>query len=234
MVAVIPGVPEFGVVDLFDPALDARERDDSFRDYSVIHAHYFPSYPHVLEDISIHLATEVPPDGEIVHAWLLSRDGKPVGIWNFNVNVRTGVVLMLFGAIHRHARIDLPREYLPRLIGYLLGICEAEAHGLGFSLHAAILESDVHHLRRWESCGFTVVDSEYREPIHGAHWPNFGDLAFFEDYSACVLPIDAGHAKSRADLAKMCLRALLIDHYRLPENHPNVEASLRRAEAIRS
>lgn len=234
MVAVIPGVPEFGIVDLFDPTLDALEREGRFREYSAIHADYFPSYSHVLDDISAQLATEVLPDGEIVHAWLLSRDGRPVGIWNFNVNVRTGVVLMLFGAIHRHARVDLPREYLPRLIDHLLGVCETEAHRLGFALHAAILESDDHHLRRWESCGFTVVDSEYREPVHGAHWPLFGELSFFEDYSACVLPIDAGHGKSIADLAEMSLSALLIDHYRLPANHPTVEASLGRAGVFRS
>jgi hypothetical protein len=229
MHTTIPLVPEFGVVDLLDPRLTVTERGQLFEDYAAIHRYYFPSYPHVMEDLEHYAVTGQRPTGEIVHAWLVFREQRPVGVWNFHVNRDSGVLMMLFGAIHREARQDLPREYLPRLVDFLIEQCIAEAHDHGFALQVAILESDEGHVARWTSCGFHVVDHEYREPRHGIHWAKSGEPTFFDDYSACVMPIDAGIGRPIGELGELAVRTLLIDHYRLPAGHPSVVESLARA-----
>jgi hypothetical protein len=234
MFTIVPGVPEFGVVDLFNSQLSDTEREEVFDAVVEVHSEYFPSYAHVLADFRTQVETNTSPPGERVHEWLVMRDGKPAGVWTMNVNPSEGIVMMLFGAIHRDARIDLPREYLPRLVNFLLGLCIEEAHELGFELIAAILESDAERLPRWESCGFFVADPDYREPKHGIHWAEFGDPEFYSDYSACVMAIDAGIGLPAKEIASIAIRTLLVDHYHLPSDHEAVISSLQRASQVGS
>lgn len=225
----VPGVPEFSIVDLFDASLAATEREGVFVEVARMMHAYFPSYGHVVEDFRQQLESAVPPRNEFVHAWLVIRDGEACGLWVMNINSLSGVIMMLFGAIHRNARIDLPREYLPRLVGFMHQLCLVEATAHDFSIFGVILESAERHLNRWRSCGFFVVDGEYREPKHGVHWAEFGPPDFYMDYSACVLPIAEGLRLSRADVGQLCLDTLLVEHYGLPREHPVVVASLTRA-----
>jgi len=229
----VEGVSEYTVVDLFDPQLSEIEREEVFEACIAIHSEYFPSYPHVIEELQDHLLSHVPPRGERVHAWLVVRDEEPVGLWVMNINAKNGIVMMLFGSIHRWARIDLPREYLTHLVNFLLSLCVAEAHNRDEKIYAAILESDTGHIARWVSHGFFVADPEYQEPQHGSRWSEFGDLKFFDAYSACVFPIDAGIGMSEEVLAKIALSTLLVDHYLLPEDHQAVVSSLQRGTQLR-
>ena len=228
----VEGVPEYKVVDLFDPQLSDIEREQVFEACIAIHSEYFPSYPHVIEELRDQLQSNVPPRGERVHAWLVIREEDPVGLWVMNINVKNGIVMMLFGSIHRWARIDLPREYLTHLVNFLLGLCVAEAHKEQGRLCAAVLESDAGHVARWTSHGFFIADPEYREPRHGSRWSEFGDLKFFDEYSACVFRIDEGIGMPNEVLAKIALTTLLVDHYLLPEDHQAVVSSLQRGTQI--
>lgn len=228
----VPGVPEFWIVDLFDARLVASERDSIMVEVADIMHEYFPSYAHVVEDFERQLESSVPPKDELVHVWLVIRDGIACGVWVMNVNSVTGVIMMLFGAIHRQARIDLPREYLSKLVGFMHELCLIEAKGYDFTVFGVILESAERHIDRWESCGFFVADDEYREPKHGIHWAAFGPPDFYDDYSACVLPIAEGTRLQRAELGQMCLETLLIEHYGLPKEHPAVMGSLARARNL--
>ncbi len=232
MLTPIPQVPEFSVIDVLDPVLSESEREPLLDTLAVVHNGFFPDYSHVLEDLRSQLRTGQPPEGEIVHAWLVFRQGEPVGEWIFNLNVRHGVVMMLFGGIDRDARRGLAREYLEQFVNFLLDVCVQEANQLGFEVYATVLESDAHLIERWQSCGFILADPEYREPIHGIHWKEFGDLAFFDDYSAMLLPIGAGVGLPASELATRCLSALLIDHYGLPPEHESVVGSLQRAARL--
>ena len=226
--AQVPLVPEFSIVDLFDVRLEVDERDVVVHEVAGLMRTYFPSYDHVVEDFRRQLVSGEPPEDEVVHTWLVMRNGQACGVWVMNINAVTGVIMMLFGAIHRQARIDLPREYLPRLVGFMHELCIAEATAEGFSIVGVILESAEHHLARWQSCGFFVADPEYREPKHGIHWPNFGSPDFYEDYAACVLPIGTGNQMSKAELGILCLETLMIEHYGLPREHEVVISSLAR------
>jgi hypothetical protein len=151
------------------------------------------------------------------------------GLWVTHINTVTGVIMMLFGAIHQQARANLPREYLARLVGFMNQLCISEAKAHGFSIMGVILESEEHYLARWESCGFFVADREYREPKHGIFWAEFGPLEFYDDYSACVLPLGDGVLQPKSDIAHRCLTTLMLEHYRLPRDHEFVQGSLRRA-----
>lgn len=228
----VPRVPEFWIIDLFDARLTASERECIMVEVADIMHEYFPSYAHVVEDFERQLASGFPPKDEFVHAWLVIRDGQACGLWVMNVNAVTGVIMMLFGAIHRQARIDLPREYLPNLVGFMHELCLIEARAHGFPVFGVILESAERHINRWQSCGFFVADEEYREPKHGVHWPAFGNPDFYEDYSACVLPIAEGVPLLRAELGQLCLETLLIEHYGLPRDHEVVMGSLARARNL--
>ena len=232
MLTPVPQVPEFSVIDVLSRDLSETERAPLLEALAEVHGSFFPGYPHVLEDLRVQLRTGQPPEGEIVHAWLVFREGEPVGEWIFNLNVRHGVVMMLFGGIERDARRGLEREYLDNFMVFLLDICVHEANELGIEVYATVLESDAYLIERWKSCGFILADPEYREPIHGIHWKEFGDLAFFDDYSAMLLPIGAGVGLPASELATRCLSALLIDHYGLPADHESVVGSLQRAARL--
>lgn len=229
----VEGVPEFTVVDALAVDLSAAEQRELLGDLSAIHGRYFPSYPHVVREFEQQVLTGDHPPGERVHAFLVQRDGAPVGEWVMAVDRRAGVIMMLFGAIHREARIDLDRGYLVRLVDDLLGRCVAAAADDGEDIVAVILESDGPHLGRWHELGFFTADPDYREPIHGRHWPQHGEPAFFDRYAACVRPWGRGMGMARSVLAERALTALLVDHYGMPADHPQVVRSLAAAAALR-
>ncbi len=218
----IEGVPEFTVVDALAADMSAAEHHELLAQLAPIHGRYFPSYPHVLEELEQQVLTGESPSGERVHAFVVFRDGLPVGEWVMAVDRRAEVVMMLFGAIHREARIDLDRGYLIRLVDALLERCAAAAADEGEDIVAVILESDGPHLARWHELGFFTADADYHEPIHGRHWPEHGEPAFFDRYSACVRPWGRGEQMARSVLAERALSALLVDHYGLPADHPQV------------
>lgn len=222
-------VPEYWIVDAIDPQLARADRERLLADLIPIHAQYFPSYPHVIDELVEQARSGEYPAGERVHGWLVYRDGKPVGEWIMNVNLDRGIVMMLFGAIHREARIDLDREYLLRLVDFMLQKVDDIARAAGEELVGIILEADGPHIPRWIEAGFFIADSDYREPIGGRGWGVDGDARFFEAYSACVRPWGAGLDVPCSDVAERALSALLIDHYGLPADHPQVVRSLSAA-----
>ena len=225
----VPLVPEFSIVDVLDSRWEKTVGEGMLVLAAEIMKEYFPSYDHVVTDLARQLATGIPPENELVHAWLVFRDGQVCGLWVTHINTVTGVIMMLFGAIHQQARANLPREYLARLVGFMNQLCISEAKAHGFSIMGVILESEEHYLARWESCGFFVADREYREPKHGIFWAEFGPLEFYDDYSACVLPLGDGVLQPKSDIAHRCLTTLMLEHYRLPRDHEFVQGSLRRA-----
>jgi hypothetical protein len=97
----IPRVSEFSVIDVLGRELSESDRDAALDSLAVVHDGFFPDYSHVLEDLRTQIRTGLPPEGEIVHAWLVFREGEPVGEWIFNLNIQHGVVMMLFGGIDR-------------------------------------------------------------------------------------------------------------------------------------
>lgn len=228
----VVGVPEFSVVDALAADLSVSERQELLAQLAPIHRHYFPSYPHVLEEFDEQALTGEHPPGERVHAFVVYRDGTAVGEWVMAVDRRREVIMMLFGAVHREARTDLDRGYLNRLVDDLLGRCEAAAAQDGEEIVAVTLESDGPHLARWHGLGFFTADAGYREPVHGRHWQQYGEPAFFDRYSACVRPWGRGEHMARSDLAERAVTALLIDHYGLPPDHPQVVRSLTAAAAV--
>ncbi len=225
----VEGVPEYTVVDALAADMSAAEHKELLAQLAPIHGRYFPSYPHVLDELEQQALIGEPPSGERVHAFVVFRDGLPVGEWVMAVDRRAEVIMMLFGAIHREARIDLDRGYLIRLVDALLERCAAAAADEGEDIVAVILESDGPHLARWHELGFFTADADYREPIHGRHWSQHGEPSFFDRYSACVRPWGRGREMARSALAERALTALLVDHYGLPPDHPQVVRSLQAA-----
>ncbi len=218
----VEGVPEFTFVDALAADMSGAEHHELLAQLAPIHGRYFPSYPHVLEELEQQVLTGESPSGERVHAFVVFRDGLPVGEWVMAVDRRAEVVMVLFAAIHREARIDLDRGYLIRLVDALLERCAAAAADDGEDIVAVILESDGPHLVRWHELGFFTADADYHEPIHGRHWREHGEPAFFDRYSACVRPWGRGEQMARSVLAERALSALLVDHYGLPADHPQV------------
>jgi hypothetical protein len=232
MFTQVSRVPEFSVIDVLDRQLSDIDRENLLAVLAEVHQAFFPAHPDFLEDLRIQVRTGKSPEGEIVHAWLVFREGEPVGEWTFSLNIKYGVVMMLFGGIDRDARRGLAREYLEHFLNFTFERCVQEANELGIKVYAAVLESDAHLIERWQSCGFFLADPEYCEPIHGVHWKEFGNPEFFDDYSAMVLPISDGLYMSKADLATRSISALLIDHYGLPPEHESVVSSLQRVAQL--
>jgi hypothetical protein len=228
----VVGVPELRVIDVFDSGLGTERREELFAWISDIHLRYFPESPHAVAEWREQLDTGISPTMEVVHPWLILRDGKPVGEWVVTVNQPAGVVLMLFGAVDKSARSDLPREWLGRFLTFLIDRCQQEATLAGFPLHAVILESEQSHQSRWESAGFIHADVGYLEPELGMHWSDQTEVRFIDSNLAFIRPIAGISGKPESELFVRALRALLIDHYGLPEDLPQVQAMLTRAAAL--
>lgn len=232
VITEVVGVLELSIVDLFDPRLDAERREELFEWISEIHLRYFPESPHAVAEWREQLDTGISPTMEVVHPWLILRDGKPVGEWVVTVNQPAGVVLMLFGAVDKSARSDLPREWLGRFLTFLIDRCQQESTLAGFPLRAVILESEQSHQSRWESAGFLHADVGYLEPELGMHWSDQTEVRFIDSNLAFIRPITDISGKPESELFVLALRALLIDHYGLPEDLPEVQAMLTRAAAL--
>ena len=229
-----PGFPELLLIDTVDAHLPVAARLAAIEELAPIHHEYFPAYPHVLDELREYARTGEDAHGERIHAFLLRRAGRPVGEWILNVNPRKGVVLVLFVAIHREARIDLDRSYLTALIDFTLQRCVDEAAELGETLVAAIVESDDERLHRWQEGGFILVDPDYHEPVHGRGWASADTLRYFEEYSACVRPLEGGSDIPFDERAALAIEALLVDHYGLPADNPQVRRSLDVASSCGS
>ena len=223
--APLPGVPGVHVVDVVAPTTA-----ELVAGLQAVHARHFPGYPHVLDEIR-HDALHSGDDPQVVvHQLLLLRDGRPSGEFLVHTNLRRGVVLRHHLAMDRDARADLPKDWLTRLVAHAVTLARRDAEAAGRPLAAMVSEVQPQHLAGWERLGYRALDVGYGEPRHGRGWAAHGP-ADLMPITPVVLLLPDGAGRPFGEVARDCLAAFLVDHYRLPPEAPEVAAILRRAAA---
>lgn len=226
---MIDAVPGLTVVDL----VADHETDDVARQHlkelALVHLDNFPGHEHVIGEVA-EAMREWPDPEVIVHPWLLVVNGQPAGEYIFHTNLRRRMILVHFVAMSHEVHASLPHDWRHQVTEAMIETAIADARQRGTSLIGLMGEIPPSHLRLWEAFGYRGVNADYREPHHGRHWPEYGDLEFF-DMLACVGRIDAGTEVPFRDVATAGLQAFLIDHYRLPPDYPTVVLALEQAAA---
>lgn len=230
--SLISGLPGFCVVDLFNPRISTDTREELFKLAHGFHLQYFPESPHAIDEWRAQIETGSAPTKESVHVWLIFKDTKPVGMWAVNVNIESGVALMLFGAVDKAARIDLPNSWLRTFLDALMDLCSAECEAAGRNLDLVALESEIGLKERWESAGFSLINVPYFEPTHGMHWANAPEMTFFEYNHLFVRSLDPNTRSESTDSAWRALQAFVVDHYQLDVTIPQVATMLGQVQEL--
>lgn len=212
------------IVDVVDPRTD-REHEDAL---GRIHLRHFPDHAHVVAEIAELRDTH---DEDPRHAWLLLRDGTPIGEVIFGVVARRETALMHFVVVDAEHRTDLPLGWFAHLIDAIEGAATADAHAQGAGLRGILAEVEADATARWVRTGFRVLDIDYREPHHGMHWRSHGEPTFFP-MTPVLKCTAAGATAPFGEVAAEAVSAFLLDHYGLEESHPAVRDALSAARNL--
>lgn len=212
------------VVDVVDPSTDQDHADALAR----IHLRHFPGHTHVAAEI-VELRGTRTEDPR--HAWLLLRDGAPIGEVIFGVVARREMALMHFVVVDAEHRPGLPLGWFAHLIDAIEAAATADAHAQGAALRGIVAEVEADATARWIRTGFRVVPIDYREPHHGMHWRSHGEPTFFS-MTPVLKCTAAGAAEPFGEVAADAISAFLLDHYRLEPDHPAVRDALSAARAL--
>ncbi|CAB4612943.1 unannotated protein [freshwater metagenome] len=224
--SLISGLPGFSVLDLFHPDITEQTREELFTLACEFHVRYFPESPHAIDEWRAHIQTGESPTRERVHVWLIFKDTKPVGMWAVNVNIESGVALMLFGAVDKEARSNLPHTWLRSFLDALIELCVTECEVLGRKVDLVALESEMGLKNRWESAGFALINVPYFEPTLGMHWANAPEVTFYENNHLFVRSLDPNTRSDSTDSAQRALQAFVVAHYQLDVTIPQVATML--------
>lgn len=192
---------------------------------------FFPEHAHVAGELAEAWEGDWPDDQVIIHGWLLELEGAPVGFTIWHTSLRRQVILQHFVGLEPEARPHLPMRWVKDLADAVLlaGIRDCEQHGT--VLLGSIGENHPEHARAWERFGYHTLDIDYREPVHGRHWREHGDLRFFE-MTPQIRLTEAGSQQPFHEVVARGVLAFLVDHYLLPEDEPTVVHTLGRVRAL--
>lgn len=182
---------------------------------------FFPEHAHVAGELAEAWEGDWPDPEVIVHAWLLELDGAPVGFTIFHTSLRRQVVLQHFVGMEPEARPQLPMRWVKSLADAVVATGVRDCEERGRLLVASMGENHAEHTRAWERFGYLTLDVDYREPVHGRHWREHGELQFFP-MTPQIRLTEAGRSQPFAHVVDEAVCAFLLDHYLLPADEPTV------------
>ena len=210
---------EGAVVELFDIVGGAPT--EVVETLCSIHVGAFPEHLFAVDLIREDARLPNVRDGIIVHQWLLTVDGEPVGYSLADSNLVRRIAPLHFFSVLPAARThtvdgvrlgtwlmtDLRRQYLT----------DAGEPGLG-----AAAETPEYKLRIFEPNGWLRCPVRYLEPIHGWNWRTEG--LEVREIALLWLPPTTGSAGATNELASAALEpaaaSFLIDMYHLDASVP--------------
>lgn len=224
-----PATPTVLIVDGLE-ARDVVHPTAADADLSALqqeHLRHFPDHPHTVDEFAVAARAPGSP-AVVVHQWLLLREGRPAGEFIFHTNTARGVMIRHFLAVDADARLGLAPDWLRALSTAVEQAGQADMQGHGGDLLAMISEIKARHAPGWRTLGYRTLDIGYQEPLHGKHWPDFGEPRFMP-MIPCLKVTAAGEALPLGQVAQQAVAAFLVDFYGLPPTHPVVVDILQRA-----
>jgi len=223
-------VPGVSIVDV-QPGV-SKERLEQLQEMLL---HWFPDHAHVADELADAWEHGSFDPDITVHQWLLLHDSSPRGLFIFHVNLRRGIVVRHFLAMDESVRGGLEPDW----VRHLVAACEAQALRDAcareveiLALMSEIAPDQPRLLAHWAKLGHRAFpEIEYREPFHGKHWADHGQLRFFP-MTANVYVTSAGARLPLSEVVEAAVSAFLLDHYRLPPDDPIVAGILTRAREL--
>jgi hypothetical protein len=231
----IPGVKGLSFIDVL-PGVAEQNRDALI----AIHLENFgTTYPHAAVDIEGTWSKGSAESDIIQHQWLLMLSGNPVGEFIFQTNMRRRIVTRQFLSVNRAARPDLPAGWLSALVEAVAecanrDVADSVREGIqpeGSQLIAMMSEVRPSHVAGWRRLGHISPNIDYREPVHGNHWAEFGEPTFIP-MSPNILRLPAGNDVPLSVIASSGVSSFLLDYYRLPATNEVVLEILENCEQL--
>jgi hypothetical protein len=205
-----------------------------------IHAELFPQY--VYYQPYMRQRAPQPPDANpplVEHWWLIKVDGEPAGVRFFNYSPQRDCGLGLaVGILPAYRRLSvngygrLSEAVLFETLAHLRLDAQATSRPEPVGMVSEIEEYI------WPRCldyGYVRLSVDYEEPsfVHNALVAETPDVTFRPIGLGC-LPTrpDTFDPAAPAMLANV-VRAFLVDHYGLPDDHEAVQRALNSIEPIR-
>jgi hypothetical protein len=185
-----------------------------------IHQRHFPDYPHTLDDIAADASLPSHRVGVVVHQWLVLVDDEPSGLILFESNlVRACGPVLFFAVDEAHRTLVLDGKPLSKMSTWLAVPQMVDDGGPGM-LGGCAERHPTYPAR------LVRLEVGYAEPVAGRHWRSEGlELRPMSLHwtpsphlDPVVEPPGLGH-----DVTCRIAAAYLVDHYRLPPDHPHVQ-----------
>lgn len=223
----IPGLPQLARVDVLPGT-----PEEAVAALASIHLENFQAhYAHAAADFRNTWRRGLSDPDIIEHQWLLLLDGSPAGECVFHVNIRRRVVARHFLAMNRSARRALVPDWIAAVMAAAAETALQDAESRGVSLFGMMSEITPAHAAGWRALGHVQPDIDYREPLHGNYWREFGDLTFVP-MVANILPFPSGREAGLGVIAEAGVRAFLLDYYGVPESDPTFQAIIDRCRHV--
>jgi hypothetical protein len=206
-------------------------------DLLALHRRHFPGHAHVLPELEENAVLAPERGGLVVHQVVAYVAGAPVGFVVVHANLDRSIGLIHFLAVDEALRgVPLaagpdedrpPAGLRPTAASTLVARAEALVEAAGVRAgrpvrFGTVAESEPDVVSSWRRWGYGTLEVAYAEPYFGRHWADHGPPTFFE-----MTLVHRGGAYAGAPLdavARAACDAYLLDHYRLPADHPKVEA----------
>ena len=188
-----------------------------------LHLKWFGEYDYAIPELRDN--GELPPQREdrVVHQILVLVDGEPAGYAIVHTNITRQIGVTHFLAINEDAR-HLRVNNLPlarALMDHATSLVYDDAKRLNLTdFHGMAAEAEAELVHVWLRWGYTVLPVNYHEPYYGVRWPEHGEPTFFD--RTLVGHAAPGHLLDAAASGRAAAAAFLLDHYRLPPDHPEV------------
>jgi len=224
---LITGIPGMSVIDVLPGTTE-----DALRELQAIHLRHFESsYPWAVSDFEQTWLHGAAQSNVIEHQWLLLIDGKTCGECVFHVNLDRKVILRHYMAVDQEVRAELPSGWLTAFNDFAEAWCDADSRAHGIELLAMMSEIQPKHVAGWKRMGHLSPAIDYREPTHGKHWKEYGDVEFVP-MSVNLKLLPAGKQVPLREVTKAAVSAFLIDNYGLSESNPTVQSILFNCEQL--
>lgn len=199
--------------------------------YLKIYTDYLPHYARYLPVMRQRAKKRVNVQAlERWHQWLVMYESRPAAMIGFLYNrVRNLGILMDFAVIEDFREVDFPGRgrFAGKLLYLAMEQLKKDAAEIGNPVPLCMI-AEVEHERlveRYLEYGFIEFPVEYYEPPGTPELAGLIQLWDFEQVGYRPLHLGAfpipgsGFHSTGAWVVDLILRALLEDHYRLPENH---------------
>ena len=189
-----------------------------------LHLRWFGDYAYAVPELVDNGTLPAVREGRVVHQILALVDDIPAGYLVVHTNLVRQVGVIHFLAVDEPFRsVQVGGTRLAQALvdhGMALTVVDAEEHGLEPFL-GIVAEAEDDMVPAWQRWGYEQLPVEYREPHYGVRWPEHGEPTFFHRVLVAAPP--PGLALDPAACARAGAAAFLLDHYRLPPDHPDVD-----------